>query len=154
MWYTCTIHTTQRRLIISPFLSPSLPPSLSLSLPLSLPCLHSQCVRSVLLNKIISSEKDLVGVVFFGTVSVNTTILKIECSIWRILTLLDILNKHYQKKPQVYQQYVCTVLAFLWQTHSFNTCSIYTINTEHGQIPILLIKHSFPESQSLKDFGL
>ena len=28
-----------------------------------------QCACSVLLNKIISSEKDLVGVVFFGTVS-------------------------------------------------------------------------------------
>ena len=28
-----------------------------------------QCVKSVLLNKIISSEKDLVGVVLYGTVS-------------------------------------------------------------------------------------
>ena len=28
-----------------------------------------QCIRSVLLNKIISSDKDVVGVVFFGTVS-------------------------------------------------------------------------------------
>ena len=28
-----------------------------------------QCVKSVLMNKIVSSEKDLVGVVFFGTVS-------------------------------------------------------------------------------------
>ena len=28
-----------------------------------------QCVKSVLLNKIVSSEKDLVGVVLFGTVS-------------------------------------------------------------------------------------
>ncbi len=28
-----------------------------------------QCVKSVLLNKIISSEKDMVGIVFFGTVS-------------------------------------------------------------------------------------
>ena len=28
-----------------------------------------QCVRSVLMNKIVSSEKDLVGVVFYGTVS-------------------------------------------------------------------------------------
>ena len=31
--------------------------------------LYFQCACSVLLNKIISSEKDLVGVVFFGTVS-------------------------------------------------------------------------------------
>ena len=27
-----------------------------------------QCVKSVLLNKIVSSEKDLVGVVLYGTV--------------------------------------------------------------------------------------
>ena len=28
-----------------------------------------QCVKNVLLNKIVSSDKDLVGVVFYGTVS-------------------------------------------------------------------------------------
>ena len=29
----------------------------------------SQCAKSVLLNKIVSSDKDLVSIVFFGTVS-------------------------------------------------------------------------------------
>lgn len=28
-----------------------------------------QCAKSVLLNKIVSSDKDMVGIVFFGTVS-------------------------------------------------------------------------------------
>ena len=38
-------------------------PSLSL-------CLY-QCCKTVLLNKIISSDKDLIGLVLFGTVSVT-----------------------------------------------------------------------------------
>ena len=32
---------------------------------------HMQCAKSVLLNKIVSSEKDIVGIVLFGTVSLN-----------------------------------------------------------------------------------
>lgn len=38
-----------------------------------------QCVKSVLLNKIVSSEKDLVGVVLYGTVSTCTRIFTCTC---------------------------------------------------------------------------
>ena len=51
-----------------PSLLPYLPPSLLPSFPPSLSHLI-KCAKSVLLNKIVSNDKDLVGIVFFGTVS-------------------------------------------------------------------------------------
>ena len=50
--------------VSSPILHPSSSPSSSSS---PSPPPSPQCARTVLLNKIISSERDLVGVVLFGT---------------------------------------------------------------------------------------
>ncbi len=49
-----------------------------------------QCAKSVLLNKIVSSDKDIVGVVFFGTVSSDTCmyVIHLEPQIWHLVPLL------------------------------------------------------------------
>ena len=69
-----------------------------------------QCAKSVLLNKIVSSEKDIVGIVLFGTVSLNQYCIAILFGLSiRIFTRTPV-----SSRMCIYFRSVCVMISSQW----------------------------------------